>query len=222
MGKKNNKKELDSTTGVSLDPQPIETNRVLVGSTKAEEDAYNAKITKEKVEEILKLVEYNNSLFEVEDRVKDVIINGNRLMVRLFEHIPYLPGSKMTMRMPIQTQIPTEGGRTKTVDALLQNIPMGVIVKMDGTRYSPEFKERFNVGDIVVIAEGIDMVGSMFFFNPALAMSVGNPSVSFENYFAVPESAIKSGYSGNQQMYKLEEWLTEEELKIAEEIKSSK
>jgi hypothetical protein len=133
--------------------------------------------------------EYNQSLRTIEDDVKNIVLNGNQLLIRLFKHNPYIESGMLTTKKPIMTRYTDkESGRMKEDEAFLQFISRGVIVNMTG-KYSDQFKENFKVGDVVDLKFGVALDQQICFLDTQEFYHQG--LYAFKNYFNINENMIE-------------------------------
>ena len=133
--------------------------------------------------------EYNQSLKEITDECKNVVLNGNNLLIRLFKHNPYVETGILTTKKPIMTRYTDkESGRMKEDEAFLQFISRGVIVNMTG-KYSDAFKDKFQVGDVVDLKFGVALDQQICFLNTQEFYHKG--LYAFDNYFNINENMIE-------------------------------
>lgn len=124
---------------------------------------------------------YNQSLLKIDPQVTKGVINGPKVMVRLFMVYPQTKSNLLISRFD---KVPTEGGKLKAQESENHYQLRGVVVNVSPD-CTDKFREKCSVGKVVDLLPGTEIFKYARVFERHSAYNL-----SFDNYFSFGENQI--------------------------------
>lgn len=150
-------------------------------------DEAGVKSDEEYQKEIDDIIAYNESLKTPTEEADKFKLNGNMVLVRLFKHQTTKKVGTLYLDNTLIIPYQTEGGKIAKMQNPLQYIHAGVINTISD-QCTEAFKSKFNVGDIVHLKMGINLMQQRCWLNPEEYYEE-----TFDNWFLINENMIEKG-----------------------------